>query len=688
MSNTAVNSLLQDTTLPPFSQINMEQEALNALDECLHHCRALREKLVKDADHHTWDSLIQPLDEAEDHLSKAFAPVSHLHSVMNSESLRSIYQIAIEKLSDYSTETGQHEGLYRAFQNIFYQDNQINATQKKAIEDALKSFENAGVGLESSKREKFKSNTARLSHLSTCFENNLMDATMGWHYHTENVSELDGLADHVLDTARQKAKKQNKEGYILGLDMPTYAAVMTTASNRRLRHLFYYEFNTRASDEGSNGGQWDNQPIMEEILKLRHQQAQLLGYQHYADLSLDEKMAESPQQVLSFLYELAEQSKPKAKEELEAIKQFAYQADGLETFEPWDMAYYFEQYKKRHFGVSQEALRAYFPLPKVLNGLFHIVYALYGIDCVVIDDFDRYHPDVQLIQLSDAHGKRGYVMLDLYARDHKKGGAWMDECRTRYVRSDGHVQLPVSFLVCNFAPYGADQIARITHDDVLTLFHEFGHALHHVLTQVDYLPVSGINGVEWDFVETPSQFMEHFCWNKTCIQMISEHENTGEKLPSDLFEKLNASKNLDSGMQMMKQLEFSLFDLKLHMQNLADPEAKSIQQILDEVRQEVAVMIPPAFNRFQHNFTHIFAGPYAAGYYSYKWAEVLASDVFDKFEKNAYDHNVLNREVGIAFLNEVLEKGGSQHAKELFENFREREPSVNPLLRYAGICKD
>ncbi|MFT6834849.1 MAG: oligopeptidase A [Francisellaceae bacterium] len=667
----------QVSPLPKFSTIKTEN-IVPTVKHLINECRELRDNLLSKEACYSWNNIIAPLNEQEEKLDQMFSPVRHLSCVANTPELREAYQAAIQLLTEYGTEVGQHKGLYEAYKFVKANDQSLDQPQQKSLDDAIKSFKDSGVALPKDEREKYKKIMAELASLSNAFENNVLDATMGWEYHTDEVSELLGLSDEVKAAAKSKADSKDKSGYLFGLDMPTYMPIMMTAENRKLREKFYIEYATRATDLGANAGKWDNTKNIQEILKHKSQQAQLLGFVNYAELSIDSKMANSIQEVNSFLNDLLTKSKPQAKRELTTLKQFA-ESEGLEDeFQSWDVMFYSEKLKQKLFNFSEEELRQYFPLNKVLDGFYKTIKAIYGLSVKQASDYDTYHQDVKLLEFYDeSQTLRGKIFVDLFARDHKRGGAWMDECRVRYVKLDNTLQFPVAYVNGNFTPPQKGLEATLTHNDVLTMFHEFGHALHHILTKVDYTPVSGINGVEWDAVELPSQFMENFCWENGGLNLISKHIKTGESLPKDILDKLNESRHFQSAMQMVRQIEFSLLDIALHSEFPID-----VQQTIDDVRQKTSVMIPPKYNKFQNSFGHVFAGGYAAGYYSYKWAEVLSSDAFAKFREA---ESILDRETGARFLNEILEKGGSQPAAVLFENFRGRKPSVDALLEDCGI---
>ncbi len=663
--------------LPKFSQIDIDS-AKTEVEKCIQYCRDLKEQLLKESNY-TWDNFIYPLEEAEDVLSKTFGPLGHLNAVKNTPQLREVYQYCVEKISEYSTQTAQDERMLKAYQTILQRDKSLDQAQIKAINDAIRSFKLSGVDLEGDKRQEFEQVVTKLAKLQSDFENNVLDATMAWHYHTLNEDELKGLSDSVKEQARLKAQTEEKDGFILGLDAPTYISVMQQADNRKLRETFYKAYVTRASSEADNKS-FDNAKIMQEIMRLRAQEARLLGFKNYAEVSLATKMATSVDEVMHFMHDLLQKAKPHAQKELQELIAFA-KASGLDDeFKPWDSVYYSDKMKKARYDFTSEELRPYFPLNHVMKGLFSVLSSLYGVTAKKRDDWDRYHPQTDLYEFYDEEKQlRGAILVDFFARAHKRDGAWMDECRTRYKRLDHSVQTPVAYVTCNFMPANEGADALLTHNDVLTLFHEFGHALQHILTQVEHLPVSGINGVEWDAVELPSQFMENFCWCEEGLQLLSEHVETKESLPKELFQKLVASRQYQSGLAMLRQLEFALFDMQLHQSSV---EGLDIHQIIEDVRQSTALLEVPKFNRFENGFSHIFAGGYAAGYYSYKWAEVLSSDAFAEFEQG---QSVLNKTIGQKFMQIILETGGSAPAAELFEKFKGQKPSVDALLRHNGI---
>lgn len=677
------NPLLEMTGLPPFSRIHPEHVE-PAIDTLLQHNREQLQQLLADNDHYSWANLIQPLEEMDDQLDRAWSPVSHMNSVVNSDALREAYNACLPKLSDYATELGQNEQLYAAYKAIADSPEyaQLDAAQKKIIDNALRDFHLSGVDLPAEKKQRYKEIQQRLSSLTTKFEENLLDATQAWHKHISEERQLAGLPDSARAMARQAAEEKALDGWVFTLDFPSYYAVMTHADDRDLRAELHEAYVTRASDQGPNAGQWDNSEVMEEILALRHELAQLLGYANYAERSLATKMAESPDQVLSFLHDLARRAKPVAEQDLAELTDFAREQHGLDKLAPWDIAYYSEKLRQHKYAISQEDLKPYFPESRVIPGMFEVVRRLYGIQIKEVDGVETWHPDVRFYEIRDAQGElRGQFYLDLYARAKKRGGAWMDDCRGRLRHTSGELQTPVAYLTCNLTPPVGDQPALFTHDEVITLFHEFGHGLHHMLTRVDHIGVSGINGVAWDAVELPSQFMENWCWEREALDVITGHYQTGEPLPEDLYQKMYAAKNFQAGMFMVRQLEFSLFDFRLHLEY--DPQQGGrIQEMLDQVREEVTVVKPAPYNRFQHGFAHIFAGGYAAGYYSYMWAEVLSADAFSLFEETG----IFDRATGQRFLASVLEQGGTREPMELFVDFRGREPRIEALLRHTGIA--
>lgn len=677
------NPLLTMDSLPPFSQIQPEQ-VQPAVTQAIADCKQKIADVLAKQEPRTWDSLIAPLEEVNDRLARIWSPVSHLNSVLNSEALRAAHDACLPLLSEFQTYVGQHEGLYQAYRELAESDDfpRLDDAQRKEIQNTLRDFRLSGIGLPAEAQQRYGEIQARLSELASRFSNNVLDATQGWHKLVADEAELAGLPESVLAAARQMAELKGKEGWLFTLDIPSYLPVMMYADNRALRAEMYEAFTTRASDQGPNAGKWDNSAIMTELLALRRELAQLLGFANYAELSLATKMADKTEQVVNFLTDLARRSLPQGKAELEEIRAFAAEQHGQSELAAWDLAYYAEKLKQHKFSISDEQLRPYFPASKVVKGLFEVVKRVFGMKVRERLGIDTWHPDVRFYDIFDADDElRGSFYLDLYAREHKQGGAWMDVCLGRRYRRDGSLQKPVAYLTCNFNGPVDGKPALFTHNEVVTLFHEFGHGIHHMLTRVDVAGVAGINGVAWDAVELPSQFLENWCWESEALAFISGHYETGEPLPADLLEKMMAARNFQAAMQMLRQLEFALFDFRLH-QEFDPAKPDQIPALLDEVRSQVAVMTPPAFNRFQHSFSHIFAGGYAAGYYSYKWAEVLSADAFSRFE----EEGIFNPVTGQSFLRHILEKGGSKEPMELFKAFRGREPRVDALLRHSGIA--
>ncbi|MFC3152658.1 oligopeptidase A [Litoribrevibacter euphylliae] len=680
MSNPA-NPLLQNPELPQFSEIKPEH-IQPAIQQLIETNEKNTEQLLQQLDTVTWDNLISVSDEWDDVLSKAWSPVSHMNSVVNSDELRDAYNACLPLLSEYSTKLGQNQDLFKAYKALADSDDYANldTAQKQVVNDALRDFHLSGVDLPEDKKKRYAELKKQMSELTSKFSENVLDATNAWSKLITDVNELAGVPESALGLMKQQAEQAEQEGYRLTLDIPVYLPVMTYCENQALRQEMYTAYATKASDQGPNANEYDNTQIMYDILKCRKELAALLGFSNYAERSLATKMAENTDQVVDFLYDLAAKSKPVAQQDLDELKAFAKENFGVDEMNPWDVGFYGEKLKHARYDISQEQLRPYFPFPKVVAGMFQLVERLYGVTVIEISEFDRWHDQVYFYEIQKDGEAIARFYLDPYARAKKRGGAWMDECRVRRVREDGSLQLPVAYLVCNFTPPVGDQPALLTHDEVTTLFHEFGHGLHHMLTKIDYSAVSGINGVAWDAVELPSQFMENFCWEEEVLAFMSGHYETGEPLPKELFDKMIAAKNFQSGMQMVRQLEFSLFDFILHRDF---DDSTDIQEVLNQVREKVAVIIPPEWHRFPNSFSHIFAGGYAAGYYSYKWAEVLSADAFSRFE----EEGLFNPEVGHSFLSNILEKGGSSAPMDLFVAFRGRKPTVDALLRHSGITK-
>lgn len=670
------------TKLPIFSTLDLDQIEPQ-LDALLTKNRAQLKSLLAQKTQPSFDNLMQPIEEMDDALQNLWAPVSHLHGVADSEKLRTVYKNCLVKLSDYQMEIMQNTALFKAVQAIHDHDSfqHLHVAQKKIIHNSLRDFKLAGVHLQEENKKRFSDLNQKLSQLSTKFQENLLDDTQSWSRQITDPAELSGIPEHAVAAAKQAALQKNMEGWLFTLEMPSYLAIISYADSEPLRREVYFANATRASDQSTNAKKWDNTQVMEDILRTRLEMAKLVGFKNHAEYSLATKMAKNPQEVLNFLQELSSASLEKARKELSELKQFVQEKFGITELNVWDLSYYSEKLRQEAYAISKEELRPYFPDNNVVNGLFTIIQRLYGMSFQEIKNPDVWDKQVKLFAIHDEQKNlRGYLYLDLYAREGKRDGAWMNDAYTRRQLPNKDIQVPIGFVTCNFnAPVGDDP-ALLTHDDVNTLFHECGHALQHLLTTVDYAEVAGIRGVPWDAVEIASQFMENWCWEKQGMDLIAKHYKTNQALPNDLFKKLIRAKNFQSAMQMVRQLQFALFDFRLHLEY--DPAQKNqIQRILDEVREQLLVFPVPTWNRFQHSFSHIFGGGYAAGYYSYKWAEVLACDAFSLFEEKG----IFDRKTGDAFLHTFLESGGSEEPMDLFIRFRGRAPKIDALLRHNGI---
>lgn len=677
------NPLLAQDLYPAFSRVKPEH-IKPAITKLIDDCRRTVERVVSDEENKenaTWDSLIAPIDEALSVLGKAWGIVTHLNSVVSSDELREAHDEMLPIVSEFYTWLGQNYELYQAYKDLYAHDSYLfmGEAQRRAVELELRDFKLSGIALEAEDKKRFAELRAKLSELCSKFSNNVLDATNDFIKHVTDVEELKGLPESALALARQEAQAHNMDGYILTLKLPSYLPVMQHAVNRQLREEMYRAYVTRASEIGPSASKFDNTEIINEELKYSTEIAEMLGFNTYADLSLATKMAESKEQVLGFLEDLAKRSKAQAQEEVKEVQAYA-KSKGVSDLKPWDYPYYSEMLKQEKYSISDEQIRPYFPLNKVLSGLFNLVKNLFGIEVRPHLGMDTWHKDVSFYDIHDKDGNLlGGFYTDLYARERKNGGAWMDSCVGRRYRQDGSLQTPVAYLICNFMPPIGDKPALLNHDEVETLFHEFGHCLHHLLTTVDVSSLAGINNVPWDAVEVPSQFMENFTWQPEVLDLLTCHVDTGAKLPAELLANMLASRNYHSALAMLRQLEFAIFDLKVYgVKKLSG----TVQELLNEVRKEVSVLPTADFNRFQNSFTHIFAGGYSAGYYSYKWAEVLSSDIFAKFEESG---NVMSSEVGHEYLHKILENGGSHEFMEMFKNFRGREPSIDALLRHSGI---
>ncbi|HYL17469.1 MAG TPA: M3 family metallopeptidase [Burkholderiales bacterium] len=674
-----MNPLLDFSGLPRFAAIQPEH-VTPAVDQLLQENRALIERVATASDSPTWDNFVAPLDDANERLSRAWGQVAHLNAVMNSPALREAYNANLPRISQYYAELSQDERLYAKFKALRAapEFGGLDRAQKKIVENELRDFRLGGAELSPEHKAEFKQVREQLDKLSSRFSDNLLDATNAFAHYVTDRAPLTGIPEDVLEAAREAAKQDGKDGWKFTLQMPSYLPLMQYADNRTLRELMYRAYVTRAAEFGNP--EWNNTPIIEQILKLRRRLAQLLGYESFAEVSLEPKMAESPAQVLSFLTDLAARVKPFALRDYDELAAFARERLGLEGLQAWDIGWASEKLRVERYAFSEQEVKQFFPEPKVLPGVFRLVETLYGLR-ITPEQASAWHPDVRFFDIRDASGELiGQFYADLFARPSKRGGAWMDDAITRK-RTRSGIQIPVAYLNCNFSAPVGGRPALFTHDEVITLFHELGHGLHHLLTRVEQRGVSGISGVEWDAVELPSQFMENFCWEWDVVSGMSSHVDTGAALPRELFDKMLAAKNFQSGLHAVRQLEFALFDMHLHYD--FDPDGSLTPlQLLERVRKEVAVVLPPDYNRFPNNFSHIFAGGYAAGYYSYKWAEVLSADAYSLFE----EMGVLSSEAGERFRREILAVGGSRPALESFIAFRGREPKIDALLRHSGMA--
>ncbi len=669
---------LEKATLPvpQFDQITLA-ELKQKIESCIAEGQKFLNELTETPDSAQEQlAILEHVDTLENNMSEAWGILSHLNAVKNNAETREVYQALLPGLSEYYTQLGQHTALYQTYQHVHdapvFTD--LPAAQQSAIKLALRDFKLSGVALEGEAKKRYAEISARLSQLSSDFSNHVLDATQAY-FRPLNEDELAGLSASNIELLKQYGKQHELDQPVATLDFPSYLAIMTHSENRSLREEIYKAYTTRASDQ-SDKSEFDNTAVMEEILSLRQEMAVLLGFNNYAEYSLASKMAPSVDVVDEFLRDLAEHARAPAEKEIAELKAIAVE-DGITELQPWDSSYYSEKLKMQQFNLSQEALKPYFPTPKVIQGLFSIVNRLYGIQ-VIEREAPLWHPDAHYFELEDQGEVIGGFYFDLYARQGKRGGAWMSGFRSRMRTHDG-VQKPICYMVGNFTPPVGDKPALLSHDEVITLFHEFGHGLHHMLTEVDNISVAGTHGVAWDAVELPSQFMEFWAWDQDSLNLLSEHIETKEVLPADLLKALLDARFFQSGMQTLRQFEFALFDLSIHRANPA-LNAEQVQATLNEIRDKYAVLPTTPYNRFQHSFSHIFAGGYAAGYYSYKWAEVLASDAFDRFETEG----IFNTDTGHAFRKNILAVGGKDTALDAFVNFRGREPKIDALLRHQG----
>ena len=675
-----MNPLLDFSGLPRFNDFQ-PVHVTPAVDELLAANRALVDQLVAEAVPADWDRFVQPLEDANERLYRAWGQVGHMNAVMNSPALREAYNTNLPRIAQYGTELAQHEGLYRKYRAL--RDSAdfaaLTPARQRVVDNRLRDFRLGGAELAADHKIRFKAVAERLAELSSRFSDNVLDATNAFALYTADPAEVAGIPADALAAARAGAQADGREGWKFTLHMPSYLPVMQYASHRGLRERMYRAYATRASELGDP--RLDNSAVLDEILRLRREEAALLGYGSFAEVSLVPKMARSPDEVQTFLRDLAARARPFARRDLDDLREFA-RGLGIDDLQAWDIGWLSEKLRLERYAFSEHEVKQYFPEDRVLQGMFRVVESLYGV-CIAADEAPLWHPDVRFFRVSGADGRTiGQFYLDLYARPSKRGGAWMDDAITRR-RKDVGLQTPVAYLNCNFSAPLDGRPALFTHDEVITLFHEFGHGLHHLLTEAEDLAVSGINGVEWDAVELPSQFMENFCWEWDVLQHMTRHVDTGEPLPRALYERMLAARNFQSGMQTVRQIEFALFDMRAHHD--FDPAGPArLLELLESVREEVSVLRPPPFNRFPHSFSHIFAGGYAAGYYSYKWAEVLSADAYALFEENG----VLDAGTGARFRSEILAAGGTRPALESFVAFRGREPSIDALLRHHGMAEE
>ena len=669
------NPLLDFSGLPRFAEIRPEHVA-PALDRLLAEGREVIAALA--AAPPTWEAFVAPLEDANERIGRAWGQVSHLHAVLDSPELRDAYNANLPKVTQYWTELGQNPQLHEKYKALAGSPafSSLSRARRRIVDNALRDFRLSGAELGAEDKARFAAIQQELAALGAKFSENLLDATNAFSIVVDEARTA-GIPADVLTAAREAAEKDAQKGFKFTLRAPSYIPVLQYADDRKLRETLYRESVTRAAEFGRP--QWDNTPLIARIVELRRDLARLLGYATYAEVSLVPKMAETPGQVLAFLDELAHRARPHAERDVAELREFAAAELGLHELAAWDLAYASERLRLKRYAFSEQEVKQYFPEETVLGGLFRVAEMLYGVK-IVAAAAPVWHQEVRFFEIRDAAGERvGQFYTDLYARETKRSGAWMDDAIGRR-RKDGSLQTPVAYLNCNFSRPVGGKPALFIHDEVLTLFHEFGHGLHHLLTRVDDLGVSGINGVEWDAVELPSQFMENFCWEWEVLRSMTRHVDSGEPLPRPLFERMLAAKNFQSGLQMLRQIEFAVFDMRLHSD--FDPAAgRSVLELLEEVRAQVAVLRPPAYNRFPNSFSHVFAGGYAAGYYSYKWAEVLSADAYSYFE----EHGVLDQGAGKRFRDEILAVGGSRPAAESFRAFRGREPSVDALLRHNGM---
>ncbi|VFP79742.1 oligopeptidase A [Candidatus Erwinia haradaeae] len=677
------NPLLASFYFPPFHSINPEH-IVPAIKQILNQCREAVNTIVSKGGPYNWDNLVQPLMETDDHLSRVFSPISHLHAVQNNPLLRIAYEQILPMISEYSTWVGQHEGLHQAYSNFKEESNNyqsLSIAQKKMIDNTMREFKMSGIGLSKDKKNRYREISIRLSILSSIYSNNVLDATMGWNKLIIDKNQLSGVPKSMIEIMRLQAEDQGQNGWLITLDITNYLAIMTYCDQRSLREEVYCAYVTRASDQGPNAGKWDNTEIMFEVLELRDELAQILGFDSYADQSLSTKMADDVNQVMNFLNSLEKCVHAQAEKERIQLHDFAKNTYAIDSLKPWDITFISEKQKQDLYHLADEQIRLYFPEHRVLNGLFEIVNRIYGIKVKERYNIEVYHKDVRFFEIFDeTHTLRGSFFLDLYVRVNKCGGAWMDECVSQMRRSDGSLQKPIAYITCNFhRPYGG-HTALFTHDEVVTLFHEFGHGLHHMLTCIEIRGVSGIHGVPWDAVELPSQFMENWCWDPEVLSFLSGHYETCEPLPKEIINNIILAKNYQRALSIQKQLILSLFDMRLHSE-FKKNKSFQIIEFFDEIKNKISKVQEPQWSRFPHTFNHIFSGGYAAGYYSYLWANVLASDAWSRFQIEG----IFNQELGKLFLEHILSRGGSENPMILLCRFLGRKPKINAMLNQYGI---
>jgi len=673
-----MNPVLYRESLPLFDRIEPDHVS-PAIESVLNEANTLIHSLKEMNAPTSWNNFVEPIEIISEKISRAWGQIEHLNAVVNSDSLRKAYNDNLIKLTEFYTNLSQDESLYKKYQSL--KDSEVfkslTPSQKRIIDNVLREFKLGGAELNETDKKRFKVIQEKLAKLSTQFEENILDATNEFSIFVDHLDELIGIPEENIKKAHAEAKEDKKEGYKFTLHFPSYLPVMQYADNRTLREKLYHAYATRASELASP--KFDNTNLIEEILSLRYESSQLLGFKHFTEMSLVTKMAKSSEEVITFLMDLANKAKPFALKDMDELKSFAKTLK-IEKLEAWDIAYVSEKLRQAKYSFSENEVKQYFPEHRVLKGLFKVVETIFKLK-IIKSDAPTWHKDVSFYSIKNENDELiGQFYFDLYARNHKRGGAWMDEAISRYKNSLGSSH-PVAFLTCNFSSPSENKPALFSHDDVITLFHEFGHGLHHMLTKVDDYSISGIKGVEWDAVELPSQFMENFCWEWDVVKHMTEHVDNKNTLPKNLFDKMIEAKNFQSGMQTLRQIEFSLFDIRLHTE-YSDQNKINPLKLLETIRDEIAVVRPPSWNRFPNSFSHIFAGGYAAGYYSYKWAEVLASDAFSLFE----EQGILSSHAGQKFQNEVLSQGGSRPAMESFIAFRGREPTVDALLRHSGMA--